>query len=215
MDATPPISARLTVQLERTADEPAADSPPFEGGARVRAIMPYLSADRHPGGHARALPALSRMADRGVPRPTFDWGSLGTFRASAAVVLRVDSIFGTSSAWSYQSPFVPALLPFVLVVLLSIPPLKIGAAMLRNQEAERPQRHAHPALVMVQLMALGGDDSQTFIIGRTFANVTVTTWPFFAPMPEALGSFFAGSATIEFKPRGLSPSGDSGRGFRH
>jgi len=52
------------------------------------------------------------------------------------------------------------------------------------------------ALVFVQLMTLGGDSSQTMIIGRTFANITGKSWPFFAPVLGALGAFFAGSATV-------------------
>ena len=196
------ILARRGIGLERIADEPAANSPLFEGGARVRAILPYLLlivilvVTR-----VRFLPFREWLTAE-YPRLNFDWGSLGTFSASAALVLRVDSIFGTSSAWSYQSLFVPALIPFVLVVLLSIPLLKIGAATLRGAVSATTKRLSGigvtliGALVMVQLMTLGGDDSQTMIIGRTFANATGTTWPFFAPMLGALGSFFAGSATI-------------------
>jgi len=52
------------------------------------------------------------------------------------------------------------------------------------------------ALVMVQLMTLGGDRALTMIIGRTFATITGRGWPFFAPVLGALGAFFAGSATI-------------------
>ena len=49
---------------------------------------------------------------------------------------------------------------------------------------------------MVQLMNLGDDGAQTMIIGRTFAAVTGSAWPFFAPILGALGAFFAGSATV-------------------
>jgi lactate permease len=49
---------------------------------------------------------------------------------------------------------------------------------------------------MVQLMTLGGDKAQTMIIGRTFATIMGKSWPFFAPLLGALGSFFAGSATV-------------------
>jgi lactate permease len=49
---------------------------------------------------------------------------------------------------------------------------------------------------MAQLMTLGGDRAQTMIIGRTVATITGRSWPFFAPVLGALGSFFAGSATV-------------------
>jgi lactate permease len=190
------------VGLERQSVELAVASPPLEFRCRVRAIMPYLLltvilvVTRVP-----FLPFREWLTAE-HPRLTFDWGSLGTFSASAALVLRVDSIFGTSSAWSYQSLFVPALIPFVVVVLLSIPLLKVSAGMLGAVVSDTTKRLGGlsvtliGALVMVQLMTLGDDYSQTMIIGRTFANVTGTTWPFFAPMLGALGAFFTGSATI-------------------
>jgi lactate permease len=34
------------------------------------------------------------------------------------------------------------------------------------------------------------------IIGRTFAAIVGRSWPFFAPVLGALGTFFAGSATV-------------------
>ena len=72
----------------------------------------------------------------------------------------------------------PALLPFVLVVLLSIPFLRIDLHTLQKVVADTMNRLRSPsvilvgALIMVQLMTLGGDKSQTTVIGRTFANMT-------------------------------------------
>src|SRR5262249_26100289 len=63
---------------------------------------------------------------------TLNGGSLGQFSVSAVLVLRLDSIFGTSSAWSYNALFVPALIPFVVVVLLSIPLLRIDIHTLKK-----------------------------------------------------------------------------------
>jgi lactate permease len=131
-----------------------------------------------------------------------DWGSLGKFSVSAALVFKLDSIFGTSSNWSYNSLFVPALIPFVVVVLLSIPLLKLDFARLGKVVADTTNQLSSPsitlvgALIMVQLMTLGGDKAQTMIIGRTFASVIGESWPFFAPLLGALGSFFSGSATV-------------------
>ena len=133
---------------------------------------------------------------------TLDLGSLGEFSMSGALVLRMDSIFGTSSAWSYNALFVPALIPFVLVVLLSLPLLRLDLHTLKTVTADTTGRLRGPsvtlmgALIMVQLMTLGGDRAQTMTIGRTFATVTGKSWPFFAPVLGALGAFFAGSATV-------------------
>jgi lactate permease len=136
------------------------------------------------------------------PALRLDWGSLGKFSVSTALVLRLDSIFGTSSAWSYNALFVPALIPFVVVVLLSMPLLKFGLRTLQAVMADTTNRLRGPsitlvgALVMVQLMTLGGDRAQTMVIGRTFAATTGKSWPFFAPVLGALGAFFSGSATV-------------------
>ena len=131
-----------------------------------------------------------------------DLGSLGIFSVSAALVFKLDSIFGTSSTWSYSALFVPALIPFVAVVLLSMPLLRIDRHTLKRAVEDTTHRLAGPsitlvgALIMVQLMTLGGDRAQTMTIGRTFAAVTGKSWPFFAPALGALGAFFSGSATV-------------------
>jgi lactate permease len=83
-----------------------------------------------------------------------------------------------------------------------MPLLKIDLHALKKVAADTTARLSGPsvtlvgALVMVQLMTLGGDKAQTMIIGRTFAAVMGRSWPFFAPALGALGSFFSGSATV-------------------
>jgi lactate permease len=196
------LFAKRRVGLARnTSDE-------VEAGAvsvhheRVRAFIPYLMLI--------AILVVTRvpfLPIRGwlnteYPRLTSDWGSLGIFSVSSALVFKLDSIFGASSSWSYNSLYVPALIPFVLVALLSMPLLKIDFHALKKVAADTTKRLSGPsitlvgALIMVQLMTLGGDQAQTMIIGRKFAAVMGTSWPFFAPMLGALGSFFSGSATI-------------------
>ena len=176
--------------------------PPSQHREQVRAFAPYLMliavlvVTR-----VRFLP-LRAWLNAESPALALDLGSLGIFSVSVALGFRLDSIFGTSSAWSYNALFVPALIPFVVVVLLSIPLLRIDRHTLKQVTADTTNRLSGPsitlvgALVMVQLMTLGGESAQTTIIGRTFAAVTGTTWPFFAPVLGALGAFFAGSATV-------------------
>jgi lactate permease len=169
---------------------------------RVRSFAPYLMliailiVTR-----VRFLPFRAWL-NAESPALTLDLGSLGEFRMSAALVLKMDSIFGTSSAWSYNGLFVPALIPFVLVVLLSLPLLGVDFRTLKTVTADTMRRLRGPsvtlvgALIMVQLMTLGGDKAQTMIIGRALATTTGSRWPFFAPVLGALGAFFAGSATL-------------------
>jgi len=197
------LLAKYQVGLARThADNEAGVAPPSQGRERMLAFTPYLLliavliVTR-----VRFLP-LRGWLNAESPAMALDLGSLGTFSVSIALVFRLDAIFGTSSAWSYNALFVPALIPFVVVVLLSVPLLRTDLLTLKKVVADATHRLSGPsitlvgALIMVQLMTLGGDNAQTTIIGRTFAGVTGEGWPFFAPMLGALGAFFAGSATV-------------------
>src|SRR5262245_32138776 len=177
-------------------------APSRERHGPILAIAPYLllivvlSVPR-----VRCLP-IRTWLNAESPRLTLDGGSLGIFSVSAALVFRLESIFGTSSTWSYSALFVPALIPFVAVVLLSMPLLRIDRRTLKRAVEDTTNRLTSPsvtlvgALIMVQFMTLGGDRAQTMTIGRTFAAAMGRSWPFFAPVLGALGAFFAGSATV-------------------
>jgi lactate permease len=196
------LMAKRRVGLMPNASDEAEVCQLSERDERVRAFTPYLMliailvVTR-----VRFLP-VREWLNAEYPRLALDCGSLGTLSVSRALVFKLDSIFGTSSAWSYNSLFVPALIPFVVVVLLSIPLLKIDFHALRKVVADTTKRLSGPsvtlvgALIMVQLMTLGGDQAQTKIIGRQFAAVMGKSWPFFAPVLGALGAFFSGSATV-------------------
>jgi lactate permease len=206
------LFAKYQVGLARTGAAGEAEDAPHpntenvapapQGGLGVLAFAPYLLliavliVTR-----VRFLP-LREWLNAYSPALSLDLGSLGTFSVSAALVFRLESIFGTSSAWSYNALFVPAFIPFVIVVLLSAPILRIDSQTLKNAVADATNRLSGPsitlvgALIMVQLMTLGGDRALTMIIGEQFAAVTGSAWPFFAPILGALGAFFAGSATV-------------------
>jgi lactate permease len=196
------LMAKHQVGLAPSTSDKVAAGPVSGRHERVRAFTPYvlliaiLVVTR-----VRFLP-FREWLNAEYPRLTFDWGSLGTFSVSRALVFKLDSIFGTSSAWSYNSLYVPALIPFAVVVLLSMPILKIDFHALKKVAADTTKRLSGPsvtlmgALIMVQLMTLGGDQAQTKVIGRQLAAVTGKSWPFFAPVLGALGAFFSGSATV-------------------
>jgi lactate permease len=179
-----------------------AVDPPSKNHERLLAFVPYLMliailvVTR-----VRFLPFRAWL-NAESPGLALDWGSLGRFSVSIALAFKLDSIFGTSSSWSYHALFVPALIPFVVVVALSVQLLRIDRDAMRRVVADTTNRLRGPtvtlvgALVMVQLMTLGGDRAQTMIIGRTLATATGRSWPFFAPLLGALGAFFAGSATV-------------------
>src|SRR5215469_13536488 len=140
------LMAKYQVGLAGTdaVKEEVAFDPPSKNHERLRAFAPYLMliailvATR-----VRFLP-LRAWLNAESPKLTLDWGSLGTFSVSAALVFRLDSIFGTSSGWSYHALFVPALIPFVVVVLLSVPLLRIDLNTLKTVAADTTNRLSGP-----------------------------------------------------------------------
>ncbi len=150
------------------------------------------------------IPELGLKALLNVEKPALalSLGSLGEFSASAALVLRLSDIFWTEVIWAYNALFVPALIPFFLMCAISVPFFRLRGAVVRQIWSESLDRMKKPivtlvgALILVELMMVGGDGAQTAIIGRAFAQVSGTAWQYVATYLGALGSFFSGSATV-------------------
>ncbi len=150
------------------------------------------------------IPALGIRDLLNAESPFFELnlGSLGEFSISAALVLKLKNIFGTPSTWSYKGLFVPALIPFFLVSGLSMLFYRLEGGVVKRIWTESLDRMRIPiitligALIMVQLMMVGGDRASTTIIGRAFAELSGRYWEYLASYMGALGSFFSGSATV-------------------
>lgn len=151
---------------------------------------------------------LTRIPDLGIKsllvakEPSFHLalGSLGDFSISAALVVSLNNIFHTNESWSHSLLYIPSVLPFGLVALIT---LKIyargsGKAVLLEtaEQMKKPMLALFGALVFVNLMMMGGDHSAVTLIGKNLADLTGEYWQFFAAFLGALGSFFSGSATI-------------------
>ena len=143
------LMARYRVGLAHAPAPEEANVDPSLGRARLRAFAPYLLliailvVTR-----VRFLPFRAWL-NAESPALALDLGSLGRLSASVALVLRLDSIFGTASAWSYSALFVPALIPFVVVVLLSVPFLGVDRHALRTVVADTTKRLRGPSITLV------------------------------------------------------------------
>ena len=129
-------------------------------------------------------------------------GILGDFSISQALIFKLSNILGTNVAWAYKALYVPALVPFLLVVLISIPLFKLKGSMVKQVFTETGSRIKMPfitligALIMVKLMMAGGENSPILIIGMAFSDLMGTNWQFASAYLGALGAFFSGSATV-------------------
>ncbi|MFT7558809.1 MAG: lactate permease [Flavobacteriales bacterium] len=153
-----------------------------------------LIATRIPQLGIKPLPVIKE------PALSFSLGSLGDFSVSPALVVSLKNIFNTNEAWSHSLLYVPSLLPFGLIALLTFALYRqrtVGRVLAETRDQmKKPILALLGALVFVNLMMMGGDNSAVAEIGKNLAALTGDYWRFFAPFLGALGSFFSGSATI-------------------
>ncbi len=129
-------------------------------------------------------------------------GSLGTFDISRGLIFSLQNIFATSINASYKLLYVPALIPFVITVLIAIPVFAVNGAKTKDifvgsfKQSKNPFFALVGALIMVNLMLVGGDNSMVKIIGKSFAEATGEYWTVFASYLGAVGAFFSGSNTV-------------------
>ena len=184
-------------KVENTLDSNAVTT-----GQVVKALFPtglliaFLVVTR-----IHQLPFKAMMNDTTVWFTTA-LGSLGTFEISKGLIFSLKNIFGSDVSSSYKLLYVPALIPFVITVLIAIPVFGVSGAKVKDIFATSLKQSKNPfialmgALVMVNLMLVGGEHSMVKIIGRTFAEVTGDDWTIFSSYLGAVGAFFSGSNTV-------------------
>lgn len=184
-------------------DEPAVDSSDAPNGAAVvRALFPLwatvlvLLVTR--------IPQFGLRAALTAATPAWDISlrSLGHFSISPALVMRLQDIFGTATQWTHQVLYVPSLIPFILIIIISMWVLNAPhgtTKLVWNQTATRMINTVLSligALVLVGLLMAGDEASSVMIVGRSLAAATGGSWQYFSAYLGAIGSFFAGSSTI-------------------
>jgi lactate permease len=134
-----------------------------------------------------------------TPAVSLPLGSLGELSISAALVISLKNIFQTSEVWSHSLLYVPSLIPFGLMALITLRASNVPfmpVLMGTIHQMRRPVLALMGALVFVNLMMLGDESSAVALIGRHLAQLSGSQWLYFATLLGALGAFFSGSATI-------------------
>ncbi|MEP4077186.1 L-lactate permease [Haloferula sp.] len=137
------------------------------------------------------------------PLWSIELGSLGIFTLSDSLAVGMDRIFGVDEvSWTFNTLYVPSLIPFILISLISFGLFRMPKEKCRQVASESAKRMYLPAvalfgaLILVELLRHGGDHSCAAIIGASLADLLGSGWRFGAPFLGALGSFFSGSATV-------------------
>ena len=154
------------------------------------------------------LLVITRIPDLGIknllqltePAWQISLGQLGDFSISAALVLRLENIFQTDISWQHSTLYVPSIFPFLIIGLMTLWWFQQGSlSKITGQiksAMKKPVIALMGALVFVNLMMLGAEQSAVTQIGQHLASISGANWGFLAPFLGALGSFFSGSATI-------------------
>ncbi|PKN13118.1 MAG: lactate permease [Deltaproteobacteria bacterium HGW-Deltaproteobacteria-4] len=131
-------------------------------------------------------------------------GTLGDFSLSSSLVITLKTIFGTDTDWKYQILYVPSLVPFILISVITFFMFKANKEAISRTVSESFLQMQKPviallaALVFVKLLMLKtpGVDANTILIGKALADTMGAQWQFFASYLGALGAFFSGSNTV-------------------
>jgi len=137
-----------------------------------------------------------------TPALNFPIAGLGELRISQSLVVQWRAIFGTEQSWSHALLYVPSILPFFLVCVLTFALFRTPSESVRAAWIDSFHRVRKPigaflgALVLVKLLMAGGERSCAAILGHGLARAGGGVWQFAAVYLGALGSFFSGSNTV-------------------
>eukprot|EP00980_Cylindrotheca_fusiformis_P017540 scaffold5502_cov115-Cylindrotheca_fusiformis.AAC.2 len=158
------------------------------------------------------LLVLTRVEDIGLkdyltrkePNFAIYFGTYGTFRLSASLVLQLYNILSYPGLnWKFELLYLPFIMPFVLVSLFTMlvyrkdlqrSPKQIAgivAGRLKN-----PAIALLGALCLVQLLLKIDTSAPAYILGTVLADWFKEGFIVITPLLGALGSFFSGSTTV-------------------
>ncbi|MCF6335862.1 MAG: L-lactate permease, partial [Spirochaetales bacterium] len=129
---------------------------------------------------------IKTILTSGTPFLGIDLGSLGQLFISPSLVIVLDNIFLTDVGWSIKLLYIPAILPFFLISLITFRIMKMSRSSIRltladtNSKIKNPAIALMAALVFVKLLMTGGEQSGTVIIGRALTVLVGSNWKVFA-----------------------------------
>jgi L-lactate permease len=132
------------------------------------------------------------------------FGTYGTFRLSVSGVFQLSNILTYPGLnWKFELLYLPFLMPFVLVAVLTMimfrKDLDHGRKAIAQTVASRltnPALALFGALCLVQLLIKIDTAAPAFILGNVLADWFEEAFIMITPLLGALGAFFSGSTTV-------------------
>lgn len=147
-------------------------------------------------------PGIKEALQISSPALNLDLGTFGALSISPALVVSLQNILGSGLGAVHKTLYVPSILPFVAMGLLTLLAYRSTGDSYRDvwtntlEKIRKPSLALMGALVFVELMMLGGERSAVSITGNALAGIFGGSWQFFASLLGALGAFFSGSNTV-------------------
>lgn len=191
------LAAKFHIGLAQPAYEDVSRGVALHPAAVLKALSPFLLLIV-----ILIVTRIKQWPVKGWLNDTTPLFSFGDFGISRALIVSWQTIFDTAVGWTYKTLYVPAMIPFVVTVLILIPVLSLSRSQLQQATTDTLQRIKLPvialigALMMVNFMMQGEDSAPIFIIANTLADTMGANWSYVASLLGALGSFFSGSATV-------------------
>ncbi len=196
--------ARQGVGLTREDNIPSPpDNRPSQSmGKLVRAFFPLWGTVL-----ILIITRIPQLGLRGLfnstsPNWSHTFGTLGEVGCTPALVLTFNNIMQTDVSWKMNLLYVPAIIPFFVISVISFVVLKMNSKSVGAVWRDSAEQIKHPmialicALIFVKLLMAGGQESCVMIIGKSLAQATGKHWQLASSYLGALGSFFAGSNTV-------------------
>lgn len=140
---------------------------------------------------------------------TLGLGRLGNLTMSDGLVFKLTDILGTTVMWTYRTLYVPSILPFFPVAVVTFLLFQMRKDLVLRTFAETGGRMLKPvvtlfgAVVFVTLLDMGDRHAAdprfmpgTLVIGQALAGVIGKGWMFAASYLGGIGAFFSGSNTV-------------------
>ncbi|MEJ2762394.1 L-lactate permease [Photobacterium sp. MCCC 1A19761] len=195
------LLARMNVGLETPEPSMHAKSEKIPFGTVIKAMSPTLMLIGILIVTRIQQLGIKAMLNDSTPMLNLNLG-FADLSISQALIFKLSNILGTETSWAYKTLYVPALIPFLLVVLISIPVLGMSGQLAKQAFTETASRIKIPfialvgALIMVKFMMVGDENSPIMTTGQAFADLMGANWQWVASYLGALGAFFSGSATV-------------------
>jgi lactate permease len=137
-----------------------------------------------------------------TPSWNFFLGGFGELAISSSLVIELKNILGTGMNWKHAILYVPSVIPFVLISLVTLSLFNVKGRMASAiwhdtwARIHKPGLALLGAMVFVKLIMLGGTESRAAYIGKNLSDGLGPYWQFIGVYLGALGAFLSGSNTV-------------------